>query len=824
MAGDLTQIQGGDERRRAQHLSMQRTQPPTHVPGYEPEQFLGAGAYGEVWVAVDRNTGRRVAIKFYNQRGGLDWSLLAREVEKLAFLTADRYVVQLIEVGWDADPPYYIMEYVEGGSLQDRIEEGPLPVTEAVLMFREIAVGLVHAHGKGVLHCDLKPANVLLDQDERPRLADFGQSRLAHEQTPALGTLFYMAPEQADLAAVPDATWDVYALGAILHCMLTGHPPHKSTERISEIEKLDSLEDRLKSYRENIRKAPRPEGHRQSAGVDRALADIIDRCLAVDPRRRYPNAQAVLDELDARSARRARRPLMVLGALGPALLLIVMSIFAVNVFSTAVGKSTEAVTARALESDGFAAQAYAMAYGRGFEQRYRALERVASDPEFIKLFEESINDPEFYPRIEKMRNPLTPRAEREALFAAFSSSELQKRLGVLLVDPNFPLVNSWFATDPESRQIARMPMVALDDSQIGTEFWRRDYFHGTGTHEATKQLPMIDSTYRSRSYQSSSSKQLIATVSTPIRKDGKKIGLLAVTLALGKFADFGQGELQSGATAELRQMAVLVDNTPGGKGNGTARGEILQHPLLEQIHELIKSLPAGKHTDVDKHIDEILDARVDDRYLVATASASGGHAVTDYRDPMIDKLQDLRDGLFQSVRDYTKGSPEKERAAVEQRLASLDAVLKAYAKHGRAKWLAAVEPVAVHSRDPRWLVIVQEPYDAAVGPVRELRGQLLETGFWALVIVIVVLTVLWGFVLLALNGTRSAWVARLGRTVGLSPDSLATTPTGTQRSMLRSSRTPGGSSGAAARLLALPKDTSATAPSPPRDPSSQEKQ
>ena len=120
-----------------------------------------------------------MAIKFYAHRGGLDWSLLAREVEKLAFLFADRYVVQLLGVGWDADPPYYIMEYLERGSLADRIAAGPLPVDEAVALFREVATGLVHAHGKGVLHCDLKPANVLLDQDGRPRLADFGQSRLS---------------------------------------------------------------------------------------------------------------------------------------------------------------------------------------------------------------------------------------------------------------------------------------------------------------------------------------------------------------------------------------------------------------------------------------------------------------------------------------------------------------------------------------------------------------------------------------------------------------------------------------------------------------------
>ncbi|HIQ21442.1 MAG TPA: serine/threonine protein kinase, partial [Planctomycetes bacterium] len=220
MSVDRTQDQGGQERRRAREMSLQRRLPPADVPGYRPERLLGVGAYGEVWVAVEENTGRRVAIKFYSHRGGLDWSLLSREVEKLRFLSADRYVVQLIGVGWDSDPPYYVMEYLERGSLADRLQHQTLPVGEAVRVFRDVAIGLVHAHGKGVLHCDLKPANILLDQDEKPRLADFGQSRLSREQAPALGTLFYMAPEQADLRAVPDARWDVYALGALLYCML----------------------------------------------------------------------------------------------------------------------------------------------------------------------------------------------------------------------------------------------------------------------------------------------------------------------------------------------------------------------------------------------------------------------------------------------------------------------------------------------------------------------------------------------------------------------------------------------------------------------------
>ena len=207
-----TQRQTSDELSFSQQMSMQATTPPSNVPGYRLTRFLGAGAFGQVWVGRDLNTGRDVAVKFYLHRGGVNWSLLSREVKNLVQLSADRYVVQVLEVGWDAEPPYYVMELIPGGSLEDRLQSRTrLSVEESVALFQKICIGLNRCHAKGVLHCDLKPANLLLGDDSEPRIADFGQSRLSGDQTPALGTLFYMAPEQADIHASPDASWDVYA-------------------------------------------------------------------------------------------------------------------------------------------------------------------------------------------------------------------------------------------------------------------------------------------------------------------------------------------------------------------------------------------------------------------------------------------------------------------------------------------------------------------------------------------------------------------------------------------------------------------------------------
>ena len=197
------------------------------VPGYSLLRRLGEGQSGEVWLAEQLSTHRLVAVKLY-QRRGPDLGLLRREVEHLAQLATAREVVQLIDVGWEASPPYCVMEYLPRGSLEDLlVARGALPVNEALLLVRRLSRALFHMHARGVCHCDLKPANVLLDESGRPLLCDLGQARLSGETDPALGTFFYMAPEQVAPGAVPSPRWDVYALGAILYRTLTGELPQQ---------------------------------------------------------------------------------------------------------------------------------------------------------------------------------------------------------------------------------------------------------------------------------------------------------------------------------------------------------------------------------------------------------------------------------------------------------------------------------------------------------------------------------------------------------------------------------------------------------------------
>jgi len=746
MDGTRTLHQGGDEQDRARRRSLQPVHPPTKVPGFEPIRFLGSGAFGEVWVAADKNTGRRVAIKFYSHRGGLDWSLLAREVEKLSFLFGDRHVVQLLEVGWSAEPPYYVMEYLTRGSLEERLREGTIPTTEAVGMFRDVATGLVHAHGKGVLHCDLKPANILLDDDGKPRLADFGQSRMSHEQSPALGTLFFMAPEQADLEAAPDARWDVYALGALLYTMLVGVPPFRDALGAERIEQVPGLEQRLIAYRELLRTSPRPTKHRKVPGVDRALADIIDRCLAISPARRYPNVQAVIDALHVRSIKRARRPLLILGALGPAVLLILLSLLAWETHRRAIRHSERDITRLALESEAFLAQFVAKGVAAQIDERWKAMEQFADTESFREALVEAT-----------AKEQGTP--EREILQAELS--KLPERYPAMQA-------TSFFVQDASGKQLARFPFAT---DTIDGDFSFRDYFHGRGYEmkPGTTDIAPIRDVHRSIVFRSRATNNRMVAFSAPIwsgpRDAGDRhvIGVLAMTVELGHFA-----ELRPEHGTSKDQMAVLVD---ANEDANHVRGPILEHPGLAAANEAV-AVP--------------MPAAIDARQATPSATSQQATLVDGFYldEEHLQRLSEMRK-LQQEIRELRRKDPPP--ADLEQQLETLSASVHRLTKideyvdpvqvEADDDWLAAIEPVVVEGRpdkiaDTAWAVIIQQRRSTALEPVRELGQGLARSGLTGLAVVLGVVTALWGAVIVVMNESpRSRWLSRFKRRVGLSPQS-----------------------------------------------------
>lgn len=790
-----TQRQDIQERGDAQRLSEIHDRPPTNVPGYETQQFIGAGAYGEVWTAVDKNTGRKVAIKFYAHRGGLDWSLLSREVEKLCFLFADRYIVQLLDVGWEAEPPYYVMEYMESGALEDHLADGPLPVDQALTLFREVAIGLRHAHDKGVLHCDLKPANVLLDQDGKPRLADFGQSRLSHEQAPALGTLFYMAPEQASLEAVPNAAWDVYALGALFYCMLTGAPPHRTSSTETSLDGSLALEERLERYRDIIEKSPVPREHRRVAGMDRHLAEIIDRCLATDPKKRFANVQAVLDALERRRLRRAQLPLLVLGVGAPILLLFVISLFAYNGFSTALNESEAAVIGRALESNRFAAQFVAENVAGQINHRWQMLEQEANSPEMRDLLTAAYEKPVDSP-------------EREALQALIT--------GMRLRHPDAD-ATSWFITDKDGKQLARYPM----GKTIDQNYAFRDYFHGQGygMDPETKGIEPIRDVHRSHVFRSQATNRRMVAFSVPVfgeNEEGEErevIGVLAMTAELGTFA-----ELRPEYGSSAGQFAVLVDSRQDWQGR---RGSVIEHPELAHrmkgnsgaIPEVY--LPPEELKTLDRlhplKLEVVQESERNRSNGVSTIPVTAHMGSDSERGFGADDASPTREALAKAdpesqeqAAESVPSNPVRPRSEVPaepslseedrarnklmQELAIRSHYVDPVGENYQGRWLAAVEPVIVEDRPPAiadtgWAVIVQERYSAASRPVWELAPRLRRMGLIALTVVGMLIVMLWGFVMVVLNdGPHSKALAGIRRRIGLSSMRGSGDRTGSPRS------------------------------------------
>jgi uncharacterized RDD family membrane protein YckC/predicted Ser/Thr protein kinase len=200
------------------------------------EVELGRGANGSVWQARHKALPRSAALKVPHDEGVT--ARLAREGRLLERVESE-HVVGLLGLDPDHDPPYLVMELVEGTSLRTLLEEGPLEPSEARRILAEICRGLAAAHAQGVVHRDLKPENVLLDAEGRVRVADFGLGALAAEAAHELlasgslqtregsvvGTLRYMAPEARDPSGELDARTDLYALGVILFEALTGEAP-----------------------------------------------------------------------------------------------------------------------------------------------------------------------------------------------------------------------------------------------------------------------------------------------------------------------------------------------------------------------------------------------------------------------------------------------------------------------------------------------------------------------------------------------------------------------------------------------------------------------
>lgn len=256
------------------------------IPGYAIERELGAGAMATVYLATQRSLERRVALKVMAAALAADPEFcerFLREGRMLARLSQPN-TVTIHDIGHVGDLYYMAMEYLPGGTLKERIARGVAPA-EALDWLRQIARALGYAHAQGLVHRDVKPANILFRADGTAVLSDFGIAKSRDERTRfsqagfSVGTPGYMSPEQARGQPL-DGRADLYSLGVVFYEMLTGQPPYRGN---------DSLSTALAQLTEPLPELPPVHGRYQ--GILRGL-------LAREPGERFADADALLAALD----------------------------------------------------------------------------------------------------------------------------------------------------------------------------------------------------------------------------------------------------------------------------------------------------------------------------------------------------------------------------------------------------------------------------------------------------------------------------------------------------------------------------------------------
>lgn len=249
---------------------------------YEIKSELGRGGMAIVYLARDPRFDRDVAIKVLPREFLFDPQFhvrFEREIKTVAKLEHPA-IVPVHDVGEEDGQPYFVMRYMPGGSLSDRLKQGGMSLQDTAHIIERLANGLNYAHNKGVIHRDLKPGNILFDGNDEPFISDFGVAKLSDAATSMtgngiIGTPAYMSPEQAQSMHI-DARSDIYTLGAIIFEMLTGHQPFKADTPMSVL--LKHISD------------PVPEILREHPEFPPELDEVIKKAMNKEPELRHGSA------------------------------------------------------------------------------------------------------------------------------------------------------------------------------------------------------------------------------------------------------------------------------------------------------------------------------------------------------------------------------------------------------------------------------------------------------------------------------------------------------------------------------------------------------
>jgi eukaryotic-like serine/threonine-protein kinase len=273
---------------------------PQAVPGYQLQDLLGRGGFGEVWGAVREADGMEVALKLLREPAFEEARLRFRREASAAAQVESDHVCRVLDAGTDGPGPLYIAyERLQGETLEARLDrDGDLSLGETLPIVAGLLDALSSAHAAGIVHRDVKPSNVFLerlgDGAARARLLDFGVAKAPGEPDlplrttcgATLGSLEYMAPEQAGAAATVDGRADLYGLGAVIFRALAGRPPFATGTPATLLAlKLD--------------RDPPSLGEVTGVTWPSAVEAFLRRLLACDPARRFPSAAAAAEAFEA---------------------------------------------------------------------------------------------------------------------------------------------------------------------------------------------------------------------------------------------------------------------------------------------------------------------------------------------------------------------------------------------------------------------------------------------------------------------------------------------------------------------------------------------
>lgn len=256
---------------------------------YEIIKPIGSGGMAEVYLAKDTLLDREVAIKMLRTQFVNDKQLLAqfRREAKSAARLIHPSIINIYDVVDSGTEQYIVMEYVAGTTLRKYMESHKLSLNNVLDIAIRVAEGLQHAHNRNVVHCDIKPLNILIDNDLKPKIADFGIAKMISNQTMVytnsiIGSVHYISPEQAEGGKVTNLS-DIYSLGVVMFEMLTGQVPFNGATAVAvAMMHSEKPVPRLSEYMDNV-----PDG----------LQQILDKALAKNPSDRYQNASQLRQEL-----------------------------------------------------------------------------------------------------------------------------------------------------------------------------------------------------------------------------------------------------------------------------------------------------------------------------------------------------------------------------------------------------------------------------------------------------------------------------------------------------------------------------------------------